>query len=423
MTRSKKDNPSSREEGGAAERRNRRQALALGGAAAAAAMAVLAAAGGWFAAAGPTQALQESVSIGSATVAPAGTVTVSLDAVAPAAGIGSIDATVTYDTAVVNATDCTPNADWDVGDCTIDPAAGTVRLIAADVAGLASGSLATITFQAVGAAGTSSALDVQVDIFALPDESSVTPTVNDGTITVEGPTATPTPAPTAVPVEFLRTYSAKFLRGTFTGDVEGPVEAGNYATAINVHNLQDSPVEFTKKAVLSAREDEPRSPPTSPIALTLDPDEALEIDCPDIRQLLGLPQGEEFIKGFVIIRSDSVEIDVVAVYTARFLDNTIQCLTKAGELEPPDEGACPKGSAAIGLGQGGGMSIDVEYIQAKPGPASGTGGDVLNTPATLAGTSFGAAILAVGLTIGAFRLLTPRINGRRGDSGEEEEES
>ncbi len=234
------------------------------------------------------------------------------------------------------------------------------------------------------------------------------------------PPATPTPAATVLPPqEFLRTYSAKFLCGTFTGDVEGAVKPGNYATAINVHNLQDEPLEFTKRAVLSSREDEPRSPPTSPITLTLDPDEALEIDCPDIRQLLGLPLGEEFIKGFGVIRSDSVEMDVVAVYTAQFLDKNVECLTKTGELEPPDEGAGPRGTTAVGVGQGGGMSIDVEYIQAKPGPPSGTGGDGVNA-AALAGTSFAAAVIAVGLTVGATRMI--RGSGQLGATGRDEEE-
>ena len=233
-----------------------------------------------------------------------------------------------------------------------------------------------------------------------------------------GPAATATPV-VLPPQEFLRTYSAKFVCGAFTGDIEGPVKPGNYATAINVHNLQDEPVEFTKKAVLSVREDEPSSPPSSAIPLTRGPDEALEIDCADIRQILGLPPGEEFIKGFVVIRSDSVEMDVVAVYTARFLDKNIECLTRTGELEPPDEGACPRGSTAVGVGQGGGMSIDVEYIQAKPGPPSGAGGDGVNG-AALAGTSFAAAILAVGLTLGASRMLSTRTNGRRESSGGEE---
>ena len=152
----------------------------------------------WLAAVSPTQAGVHAVSIGSATVAPGGSVTVSLDAVAPPLGIGAIDATVTYDTAVVTATACTANAAWDVGDCTIDSVAGTVRLLGADVAGLGSGSLATIDFDAVGAAGTSSALDLEVAIMTLPDETDVTAAlvaVTDGTITVAATTATPTPAP------------------------------------------------------------------------------------------------------------------------------------------------------------------------------------------------------------------------------------
>jgi hypothetical protein len=45
----------------------------------------------------------------------------------------------------------------------------------------------------------------------------------------------------------------------------------------------------------------------------LGPDEAFEIDCPDIFRKTETHEG--FLKGFAIIRTD-LELDIVAVYTA-----------------------------------------------------------------------------------------------------------
>jgi len=61
----------------------------------------------------------------------------------------------------------------------------------------------------------------------------------------------------------------------------------------------------------------------------LGPDEALEIDCPDILKHAGT---ERFLKGFVVIESQS-ELDVVAVYTAA--GSTGQVQTMALERVPP----------------------------------------------------------------------------------------
>ena len=168
------------------------------------AAAVLAAAA-WFAATGPAQAAVHAVSMDDVTVAPGDSVTVSLDAVAPAtgAGIGAVDITVAYDTAVVEATACTANAAWDVGDCDF-ATAGSVNLKAADVDGLGDGSLADITFKALGADGTSSALTLTVAIITDRLEVDILPglVVTNGSISVVAaatPTETPTVEPTATP--------------------------------------------------------------------------------------------------------------------------------------------------------------------------------------------------------------------------------
>ena len=206
------------------------------------------------------------------------------------------------------------------------------------------------------------------------------------------PTTTPWPieAPPGRPV-----YSAKFLCG-FQADgsvpvdpskpvsalpQEPPVMPGNYATEINIHNPQDNSVAFVKKAVLSgftpraAPSFEEPFPPGALFPAVLEPDWALEIDCPDIVGLLGatVPPGATFIKGFVVILSPQ-ELDVVAVYTAERVDEhkNVECLLANGKvveatLQADGTRKCPKGTVSIGVGQGTGtsMTMDVEYITPK----------------------------------------------------------
>ncbi len=130
-------------------------------------------------------------------------------------------------------------------------------------------------------------------------------------------------------------YAAKFACGRFLGErqpaVEGPVEPGSYATAINIHNPHSRAVTFVKKAVLLfvGTEEEkgfeiPR-PPHRARTAELGPDWGMEIDCRDIRDVLlsdqpGVPgpQAPIFIKGWVVIESPE-PLDVVAVYTVRAL--------------------------------------------------------------------------------------------------------
>ena len=115
----------------------------------------------------------------------------------------------------------------------------------------------------------------------------------------------------ATPVDGY-TYSAKFLCGTISGGT-GPLGDGEYATAINVHNLHDFTVGIYKKAVLAPREPDV-GVPSAYIELDIPPDAAFEIDCPDIQTLLGDPI-TGFAKGFAVIASP-VELDVWGVYTS-----------------------------------------------------------------------------------------------------------
>ena len=87
-------------------------------------------------------------------------------------------------------------------------------------------------------------------------------------------------------------------------------------------------VHFRKKIAV-ALPSEKAGPVSRFFEARLGPDEALEIDCPDI---LKHAETERFLKGFVVIESQS-ELDVVAVYTAA--GSTGQAQTMVLERVPP----------------------------------------------------------------------------------------
>jgi hypothetical protein len=89
------------------------------------------------------------------------------------------------------------------------------------------------------------------------------------------------------------------------------VANGYYYTAINVHNPSRESAKFRWKIALTLPRIQP-GPITTFFNASLKPDQALEIECSDIRERAPkLP----FFKGFVVIESDT-EFDVVGVYTA-----------------------------------------------------------------------------------------------------------
>jgi hypothetical protein len=114
-------------------------------------------------------------------------------------------------------------------------------------------------------------------------------------------------------------YSAKFLCGKPEADELAP---GVYFTAINVHNPADRDVGVRKKVAIAGAREGP-GPVSDFFDARLGPDEALEIDCPDIRAHAPVDTG--FIKGFLVIESD-IELDVVAVYTAAGSDGQVETL-------------------------------------------------------------------------------------------------
>ncbi len=129
-------------------------------------------------------------------------------------------------------------------------------------------------------------------------------------------------------------YSVKFVCGLQKPSANGlvretPVKPGNYATAVNVHNparLNFGTTQFgtalmLKKAVIALPEPD-QGKPSAFHNQELLPDGATEIDCPEIRNILGTQGGvpEQFMKGFFVIYS-SKELDVVGVYTGESLDS------------------------------------------------------------------------------------------------------
>jgi CARDB protein len=129
----------------------------------------------------------------------------------------------------------------------------------------------------------------------------------------------------------LLDYAVKFVCGKPNTPVAAP---GIYFTAINVHNPGQS-ITFKKKIAV-ALPGEKAGKVTRFFDAKLGPDEALEIDCPDI---LKHAETRDFLKGFVVIETAS-ELDVVAVYTAAGSTGQVETLFI--------ERVSPRGLAAVG---------------------------------------------------------------------------
>lgn len=120
--------------------------------------------------------------------------------------------------------------------------------------------------------------------------------------------------------QFYYQYAVKFVCGKSSGHV---VARGKYFTAINIHNPTSNEIQYRKKIAI-ALPGEKTGPLSEYSIAVIGPDEALEIDCPDIyKHSRTTPCC--FLKGFVIIES-LVELDIVAVYTAAQKKNRVETL-------------------------------------------------------------------------------------------------
>jgi Concanavalin A-like lectin/glucanases superfamily len=114
-------------------------------------------------------------------------------------------------------------------------------------------------------------------------------------------------------------YAIKVVCGKSDGSVVAP---GTYFTAVNIHNPLYRRVRFRVKVAIALPGLRPG--PVSPFHdVELGPDEALEIDNPDINKLAQADR--DFLKGFVVIES-ATELDIVAVYTAAGSDDHVEVL-------------------------------------------------------------------------------------------------
>jgi hypothetical protein len=119
----------------------------------------------------------------------------------------------------------------------------------------------------------------------------------------------------------LLEYNVKFICGSAN---PGVVAAGDYFTAINVHNPGNVPVSFREKISIALPGEKP-GPVSAFSDLRLGPDEALEIDCREILQ--HAHSTAPFLKGFAIIETRAgAELDVIAVYTASGSTKRIETL-------------------------------------------------------------------------------------------------
>jgi hypothetical protein len=115
--------------------------------------------------------------------------------------------------------------------------------------------------------------------------------------------------------EFM--YSIKFVCIPTVGpDKEAVFVPQNYSTVVNVHNPNPNQEVFLEKhAVIAQSEDEERGPFSTFVREFLKPDQALSINCNDIRSLFNntIPTIGD---GFVVLKSN-VKLDVSAVYTTQ----------------------------------------------------------------------------------------------------------
>ncbi|MES9972418.1 MAG: hypothetical protein ABW092_20485 [Candidatus Thiodiazotropha sp.] len=126
--------------------------------------------------------------------------------------------------------------------------------------------------------------------------------------------------------ETVYKYAAKLVCGIQDDPADMRLARGFYATTINIHNPNEKKVKFKKSLSLTYPPPKQRPGKVIPIAEDrLGPDQALAVDCIDIRQRL-FPSGfpRPYIEGFVTLVAQK-SLDVTAVYTSRALDQRVCC--------------------------------------------------------------------------------------------------
>lgn len=120
----------------------------------------------------------------------------------------------------------------------------------------------------------------------------------------------------------VASYAAKFVCGPISSDAD--VVAGDYRTAINIHNPQiDTTVIYTKKFVIALPEGQTQHVPVR-FSENLGPDQVQRVDCPVIAAAFKIALTSH-IEGFVVVElpqpatttgGQTLFLDVVGMYTA-----------------------------------------------------------------------------------------------------------
>ena len=116
-------------------------------------------------------------------------------------------------------------------------------------------------------------------------------------------------------------YAAKLVCGAQPDTRNMQLARGFYATTINVRNPQNDPVSFEKVLSLTIPPGRQQPGGVFPIAIdTLRPQEALAVDCDDIRnRVFGGKLPAPFIEGYVVLRSER-RLDVTGLYSTATLN-------------------------------------------------------------------------------------------------------
>ena len=139
-----------------------------------------------------------SVTVESKTVAEGENTTINVTlSDTPAAGVGAYGFNITFDPFVVQVKEVTNLPGFGIPNWNNDT--GWVVLGGAVYPGVGDGIFGTITFEAIGAGGTSTTLAMTVDDLKDEDNNPITYTVTDGLVTVSGPQPTPTSTPSPTP--------------------------------------------------------------------------------------------------------------------------------------------------------------------------------------------------------------------------------
>ncbi len=111
-------------------------------------------------------------------------------------------------------------------------------------------------------------------------------------------------------------YAVKFLCGESSEQFQEGVVKGVHATGINIHNPSLQKRATIRWKVARALPARMAGTVTAFETVPLEANQAVEVECDEIRQMLPEPMTRQFRAGFLVILSET-ELDVTAVYSAR----------------------------------------------------------------------------------------------------------